>query len=68
MIAPRKLLVAKTATGPVREATKKEVCQHWMVPKDVWMMGGRVYRCAFGCGHSEIRKRPPDIDGTARPR
>jgi hypothetical protein len=51
-----KLIVA-TRLGVERPATKREVCQHWMVAQDAWSSGGRHHRCAY-CGHSEIRREP----------
>ena len=49
-----RVLVAKRPGGPVRLATKREVCQHWMIPRDAWSGGERLYKCAY-CGKAEWR-------------
>ena len=49
--SPR-IIVAKRI-GVERPATRKEVCQHWMVTTNA-SCGGNVFRrCAFGCGHAD---------------
>jgi len=47
-----------SAVAPSQNATKREVCQHWMVRTGVSCGRDRYYRCAYGCGHSEARKEP----------
>jgi hypothetical protein len=46
-----KVIVAKRI-GVERQATKEEVCQHWMVPRRAWSGGKRLRVCAF-CGKSD---------------
>ena len=46
------LIVAKRP-GVERPATQREVCQHWMVPREVYSGGLQHRTCAFGCGHSD---------------
>ena len=52
------LFVQKRPQGPVREATRQEVCQHWMIRRPVSCGGERLYKCSF-CGKSEWRKMDP---------
>lgn len=50
------LIVAKRP-GVERPATRREVCQHLMVRREVFSGGKQLRTCATGCGHSDWMKR-----------
>lgn len=50
-----RLLIAKRI-GVERPATKQEVCQHWMVRREVWWGGRQLRKCAY-CGSADWIER-----------
>lgn len=49
-----KLVIVEQGHSRGRPVKREEVCQHWMIPQDVWSGGQRAYRCTY-CGKTDWR-------------